>query len=118
MSQSDSDDRASMELDADAWHQDEEGNYYIDCPECGSAATLSNVANHGRCNGFMDDRESDTELDEEEFSCTASLSFELRYTSVPPGEETGSETADDPQEQAEDVDIDDQASGTESAPSN
>ncbi|MFC4989492.1 hypothetical protein [Saliphagus infecundisoli] len=114
---SDTDDHAMMELDADAWHQDDEGNHYIDCPECGSAATLSNVVNHGRCNAFMDQAESDTELDETEFSCTASLSLELRYTSEPPGE-SDRETAEDPQEQADDVDIDDQASGTEGAPSN
>lgn len=118
MSDTESDDRATMELEADAWHQDEEGNYSVDCPECGSAATISNVVNHGRCNGFMDDREDDTEPDEAEFSCTASLSFELRYTSVPPGEETGSETADDPDDLEEDGDDYDQASGSESAPSN
>lgn len=117
MSDTDSDDRASMELEADAWHQDDEGNYYIDCPECGSAATLSNVVNHGRCNAFMDEMEGDTDLDETEFSCTASLSFDLRYTSEPPGE-SNRETAEDPQEGDDDVDIDDQASGTESAPSN
>jgi len=77
------DDAARMELDADAWHQDEDGNYYIDCPECGSAATISNIVTHGRCNGYLDDRESDTELDESAMSCTAKLSLELRYTSDP-----------------------------------
>lgn len=76
-------DAARMELDADAWHQDEDGNYYIDCPECGSAATISNIVNHGRCNGYLDERESDTELDEAEMSCTAQLSLELVYTSDP-----------------------------------
>ena len=30
-------DAARMDLEKDAWHQDEAGNYYIDCPECGSA---------------------------------------------------------------------------------
>ncbi len=74
---------ARMDLEADAWHQDEEGNYYVDCPECGSAATLSNVIAHGRCNGYLDDRESDTELDEAAMSCTAKLSFELVYASNP-----------------------------------
>lgn len=76
-------DAARMDLEKDAWHQDEAGNYYIDCPECGSAATISNVVNHGRCNGYLDEQESDTELDEDRMSCTAKLSFELVYTSDP-----------------------------------
>ena len=77
------DDAVRMELGADAWHEDEEGGYYIDCPECGSAATVSNVANHGRCNGYLDDVQSNTDLDEQEMSCTALLTFELTYTSDP-----------------------------------
>ncbi|MFC3959703.1 hypothetical protein [Halovivax cerinus] len=77
------DDAARMELGADAWHQDEEGNYYVDCPECGSAATLSNVVTRGRCNGYLDRDESDTAVDEAAMSCTAILSFELVYTSDP-----------------------------------
>lgn len=76
-------DAARMELGKDAWHQDEDGSYYIDCPECGSAATISNVVNHGRCNGYLDEAESDTELDENRMSCTAELSLELVYTSDP-----------------------------------
>ncbi|WP_247730535.1 hypothetical protein [Halovivax limisalsi] len=77
------DDAARMELGADAWHQDEDGEYYIDCPECGSAATLPNVINHGRCNGYLDQDESDTEVDEAAMSCTANLALELVYTSDP-----------------------------------
>lgn len=82
-----------MELDADAWHQTDEGNYYVDCPECGSAATLSNVVVHGRCNGYLDDVESETELDENAMSCTARLSLELVYTSDP--EASGADEAVD-----------------------
>ncbi|GAB3032126.1 hypothetical protein [Natronobiforma cellulositropha] len=77
------DDLARMELGADAWHQDEEGGYYIDCPECGSAATLSNVTAHGRCNGYLEQYHSDTDVDERELSCTALLTLELAYTSDP-----------------------------------
>lgn len=92
-----------MDLDADAWHQNDQGNYYIDCPECGSAATISNVVTHGRCNGYLDERESETELDEAAMSCTAKLSFELVYTSDPDtggtdeavGEESSAEDARD-----------------------
>ncbi|WP_247003538.1 hypothetical protein [Halosolutus gelatinilyticus] len=81
-------DAAYTELTPDSWHQNDEGNYYIDCPECGSAASLMNVVKHGRCNGYLDQREGETELDEEEFDCTAKLWFELGYTSDPDAEMT------------------------------
>ncbi|ELY88013.1 hypothetical protein [Natrialba taiwanensis] len=76
-------DAAYTELTPDTWHQNDEGNYYIDCPECGSAATLMNVVQHGRCNGYLDQREGETELDEEDMGCTAKLWFELGYVSDP-----------------------------------
>ncbi len=88
---SDSGDAAHMELTPDAWHQTDEGRYYVDCPECGSAASLSNVVTHGRCNGYLDQREGETELDEEAMSCTARLWFELGYESAPG--ETGADEA-------------------------
>ncbi|RQG94693.1 hypothetical protein [Natrarchaeobius chitinivorans] len=75
---------AYTELTPDSWHQNDEG-YYIDCPECGSAATLSNVISHGRCNGYLDQREGETELDEQRMECTARLWFELGYVSDPEG---------------------------------
>ena len=76
-------DAARMDLEPDAWHQTDEGNYYIDCPECGSPATLMNVVGHGRCNGYLDDRKRETEIDETATSCTAKLSLELVYSSDP-----------------------------------
>lgn len=79
----DREDAAFTELSADAWHQDDEGNHYIDCPECGSAATLMGVVQHGRCNGYLDQQEGETEVDEEAMTCTAKLWFELGYTSDP-----------------------------------
>ncbi|MFW6317481.1 MAG: hypothetical protein ACOC06_03325 [Halorubrum sp.] len=84
----DSGEAARMELPPDAWHQNDEGNYYIDCPECGSAASLSNVVEHGRCNGYLDQQEAETKLDEEAMTCTAKLWFELGYTSEPDAEPT------------------------------
>ena len=77
---------AYTELTPDAWHQNDEGNYYIDCPECGSAATLMNVVKHGRCNGYLDRQEGETELDEGRMDCTAKLWFELGYASDPGAE--------------------------------
>ncbi|APW97042.1 hypothetical protein CHINAEXTREME_04305 [Halobiforma lacisalsi AJ5] len=83
-----SDEAAYTELTPDSWHQNDEGNYYIECPECGSAATLMNVVKHGRCNGYLDQQEAETKLDEEQFDCTAKLWFELGYTSDPDAEMT------------------------------
>ncbi|TYT63679.1 hypothetical protein [Natrialba swarupiae] len=84
---------AYTELTPDSWHQNEEGNYYIDCPACGSAASLMNVVEHNRCNGYLDQEEGDTELDEEAFDCTAKLWFELGYVSDP--EDAVGESASD-----------------------
>ncbi|WP_339105434.1 hypothetical protein [Haloterrigena salinisoli] len=86
MSERDREDAAYTELTPDSWHQNDEGGYYLDCPECGSAATLMNIVKHGRCNGYMDQREEETELDEEGeegVDCTAKLTLELGYTSDP-----------------------------------
>ena len=83
MSEHSREDTAYTELTADSWHQNDEGNYYIDCPECGSAASLMNVVTHGRCDGYMDQQEGETELDEEAFDCSAKLHFELGYRSDP-----------------------------------
>ena len=41
------------------------------------------VVKHGRCNGYLDQREDETELDEEAFDCTAKLWLELGYVSDP-----------------------------------
>lgn len=76
------DDAAYTELTPDSWHQTDEG-YYIDCPECGSVATLMNVVEHGRCNGYLDRQEAETEPDEAAMDCTAKLWFELGYTADP-----------------------------------
>ncbi len=93
---------AYTELPPDAWHQNGEGTYYLDCPECGSAATLMNVVTHGRCNAYMDQREHETELDEETVDCTAKLWLELGYTSQP--EATTTDEA--PGESASDAETD------------
>ena len=90
---SDSGDAARMELPPDAWHQNDEGRYYVDCPECGSAASLSNVVKHGRCNGYLDQQEGETALDEEAMTCTAKLWLELGYVSDPEPGETGADEA-------------------------
>ncbi|ELY46368.1 hypothetical protein [Natronorubrum sulfidifaciens] len=84
-------DAAYTELEPDSWHQNDEGTYSIDCPECGSAASLMNVVTHGRCNGYLDQRKDETEPDEEAVDCTAKLWFELGYMSDPEPEATESD---------------------------
>ncbi|ELY35987.1 hypothetical protein [Natronorubrum tibetense] len=97
MSQANREDIAFTELTPDSWHQNDEGDYYLDCPECGSAASLMTIVKHGRCNGYMDQQEDGTELDEAELDCTATLRLELGYTSDPDPEATDSDA-----EQSED----------------
>ncbi|WP_394740816.1 hypothetical protein [Natronococcus roseus] len=78
-----SEDAAYTELEPDAWHQNDQGNYSVDCPECGSEATLMNVVKHGRCNGYLSKHDEDVELDTQPMDCTAKLWFELGYVSDP-----------------------------------
>ncbi|RQH00961.1 hypothetical protein [Natrarchaeobius oligotrophus] len=102
-------DAAYTELTPDAWHQDDEGNYTLDCPECGSAATLMNVVQHGRCNGYLDRREAETAVDEERMECTAKLWLELGYVSDPgddSSEGAGGESIEDGSENVESDDVD------------
>ncbi len=87
------DDAAHMELTPDTWHQTDDGTYYLDCPECGSVASLMNVVAHGRCNGYLDQYEDETERDEEASDCTAKLWLELGYTSDPENNDTVGEAA-------------------------
>ena len=112
MSQRDHEDATYMELTPDAWHQNDEGNYYIDCPECGSAASLMNIVKHGRCNGYLDQQEDETELDEEKFDCTAKLHLELGYKSDP--DETLSEEA--PGESASEAETEEGVPASEEPP--
>lgn len=83
-----SEEAAYTELEPDAWHQTGKGAYSIDCPECGSEATLMNVVKHGRCNGYLSKHEDDVELDTQPMDCSAKLWFELGYVSDPEEEMT------------------------------
>ena len=73
-------DVARMELEPDAWHETEEG-YYLDCPECGSPATVDNIIEQGRCNAYLGDQRDWMEMDVSDLTCTAKLSLELAYKS-------------------------------------
>ncbi|MCU4925951.1 hypothetical protein OB905_08135 [Halobacteria archaeon AArc-dxtr1] len=73
-------DAAYTELGADAWHENEDGGYYTDCPACGSPATLMNVAKHGRCNASLG-QVSAHDSKEAQGDCTAKLWLELGHVS-------------------------------------
>lgn len=71
---------AHMELDPDTLHESRSG-YYLDCPECGSPATIENVVQHGRCNAYLGEQVEGVDFEVENISCTARLQLELAYTS-------------------------------------
>ena len=76
---------ARMELNPDALHESDSG-YFLDCPECGSPATVENIVEHGRCNGYLDEQVEGVDFDVENVSCSAVLQLELAYTSDPESE--------------------------------
>ncbi|NEU57417.1 hypothetical protein [Halorussus sp. MSC15.2] len=76
---------ARMELEPDAIHESRDG-YYFDCPECGSPATIENIIEHGRCNGYLDEQVEGIDFDVENKSCSAVLRLEMAYTAEPESE--------------------------------
>lgn len=76
---------ARMDLDPDALHESKDG-FYLDCPECGSPATIENIVWHGRCNGYLDEQVEGVDFEVENISCSAKLRLELAYTSDPESE--------------------------------
>lgn len=76
------DDAAVMELEPDAYHEDDEG-LYLDCPQCGSPAFITDIVRDGRCTGYQgEDVEKQDAEDVGEF-CTAKLSLDLRWQDEP-----------------------------------
>jgi len=73
---------ARMELDPDTLHESDGGNYF-DCPECGSPATVDNIVEEGRCNGYLNEQVEGIDFDVENVSCSAVLQLEMAYTSEP-----------------------------------
>ncbi|WP_276300409.1 hypothetical protein [Halorussus lipolyticus] len=71
---------ARMELEPDAIHESDSG-YYFDCPECGSPATVENIIEERRCNGYLNEQVEGIDFDVENVTCTALLQLELAYTS-------------------------------------
>ncbi|WP_198661984.1 hypothetical protein [Halorussus litoreus] len=69
-----------MELEPDAIHEARDG-YYFDCPECGSPATIDNIIEEGRCNGYLNEQVEGIDFEVENVSCTAVLRLEMAYTS-------------------------------------
>ncbi|XVH33609.1 hypothetical protein ACNS7O_16970 (plasmid) [Haloferacaceae archaeon DSL9] len=76
------DEVARMTLEADAWHDGEDG-VYVDCPECGSPAYMSDIIDNGRCTGYLGSGSEEEGADDVGGFCTAKLSFELAWTEEP-----------------------------------
>ena len=73
------DEAARMELEPDAIHESDSG-YYFDCPECGSPATIDNIIEEGRCNGYLNEQVEGIDFEVENVSCSARLRLEMAYT--------------------------------------
>lgn len=74
---------ARMELEPDAFHEGED-EAYLDCPQCGSPATLSQIINEGRCSGYLDSEVAESEAEDQQLQdpvCTAELALELVWES-------------------------------------
>lgn len=73
---------ARMTLEPDDVHQGDE-EPYLDCPACGSPATLTQIVEEGRCSGYLDADVTETEDEErlQDPACTAKLSLELVWES-------------------------------------
>lgn len=71
-----------MELEPDAIHEGEEG-LYVDCPECGSPAIVTDVVRGGRCTGYRDEAVEDREAEDVGDFCTAKLALELSWRDEP-----------------------------------
>jgi hypothetical protein len=68
-----------MELDADAFHDQEDG-YYLDCPNCGSMVSVDRIIELGYCDGRLEADEVEVEGGDETPigpECGAALSLEL-----------------------------------------
>ncbi len=78
-------DAARMELNADTVHENEDSPY-LDCPECGSPATVENIIEEGRCNAYLNEQIESVGFDVENVSCSARLQLELAYTADPESE--------------------------------
>lgn len=70
---------ARIELEPDAVHEGD-GEVFLDCPQCGSSVSLTQIIEEGHCSGRLDAdvaevQEEDTQL--QDSACTANLALEL-----------------------------------------
>lgn len=76
-------DAARMELEPTAVHQGEE-EPYVDCPQCGSPVTFTQIVEEGHCTGHLDADVAEVEAEGGEQiqqpDCTADLSLELVWS--------------------------------------
>jgi len=70
---------ARMALTPETIHEGD-GEQFLDCPQCGSPASLTQIIETGRCTGQLDAEETETYAEDQrlqETGCTADLSLEL-----------------------------------------
>lgn len=71
------DDGARMVLEPDALHESEEA-LWIECPSCGSPATIDQIVEHGRCSNYLDAEVSESGGQQlQDVECDAKFSLEL-----------------------------------------
>lgn len=73
---------ARMELTPDTIHENEAIS--LDCPECGSTVTITQIIEDGHCSGTLDADQTEVVDDDEQLQepgCTAELSLELVWHS-------------------------------------
>lgn len=76
-------DGARLELTPDTIHEEDDGQF-LDCPACGSPASITQIIERGRCTGSLDAENTETYDDDQELQeqgCTAALSLELVWES-------------------------------------
>lgn len=72
-------DAARMVLEPKAVHEGKE-EPYLDCPQCGSQVTLTQIIEEGRCSGYLNEEGVEVEGEDQPLQaegCTAELTLEL-----------------------------------------
>lgn len=72
-----------MVIEPDALHEGED-EIFLDCPQCGSTTTITQILTEGRCSGYLDSEAAESKTEDKQLLdpiCTAELSLELVWKS-------------------------------------
>lgn len=75
--------QARMVIEPDALHEGED-ELFLDCPQCGSTTSITQILNKGRCSGYLDSDAAEAKTEDKQLLdpiCTANLSLELVWES-------------------------------------